>query len=126
MDGHTILLFFNKITLRLFSEYEIHRKHQEAETDEVVVGKTLCLKEQNGEQREYDQRDSFLNDLQLPEVERTAVLLEPDAVGGYLEAVFKECNAPTDEDNQGQCQLPCIETQMTIPCTGHEDIGDEQ
>lgn len=125
MDGHTILLVFSKSTLRLFSEYEIHRKHQEAEADEVVVGKTLRLEEQHGEQREDNQRDSLLNDLQLPEVERTAVLLEPDAVGGYLEAVFKECNAPTDEDNQGQCQLPRIETQMTVPSNGHENIGND-
>ena len=125
MDGHTILLVFSKSTLRLFPEYEVHRKNQEAEADEVVVGKTLRLEEQYGEQREDNQRDSLLNDLQLPEVERATVLLEPDAVGGYLEAVFNECYAPTDKDNQGQCQLPRIETQMTVPSNGHENIGND-
>ena len=40
------------------------------------------------------QKDALLYDLQLDEVEGTAVFYETDTVGRHLTAVFKEGDAP--------------------------------
>ena len=51
---------------------------------------------------EYGQRDALLNDLQLNDVEGSAILNEADAVGGYLTAVLQKGNAPREGDDTQQ------------------------
>ena len=57
----------------------------------VQVG---ALEHDVGNDAEDGQRDALLDDLQLNEVERAAVLDESQTVGGYLTTILKEGNAP--------------------------------
>ena len=49
-----------------------------------------ALEHDVGNNTEYGQRDAFLNDLQLDEVERTTILDETQTIGGNLTAVLEE------------------------------------
>ena len=57
----------------------------------VQVG---ALEHDVGDDAEDGQRDALLDDLQLDEVEGTAVLDKAYAVGRYLTAVLEEGDAP--------------------------------
>ena len=48
---------------------------------------------------EHRQRDDFLNHLQLHDIERTAVTVKADAVGGNLATVFGQCQQPRHQDD---------------------------
>ena len=61
-----------------------------------------ALEHDVGNDAEHGQRDALLDDLQLNEVERAAVLDEAETVGGYLTAVFEEGNAPREDDDAYQ------------------------
>ena len=54
----------------------------------------LSLEHQGHHQGEDSKRNHLLDDLQLHEVERTAVLYESYSVCGYLCAVFEEGHSP--------------------------------
>ena len=70
------------------------------------------------EDAEDDQGDDFLNDFELDG--RKAVCAE--AIGRDLEAVFKESNGPTDEDDLPERLL--AKAEVAVPGKGHEDVGD--
>ena len=70
------------------------------------------------EDAEDDQGDDFLNDFELDG--RKAVCAE--AIGGDLEAVLKEGNGPTDEDDLPERLV--AEAEVSVPGKGHEDVGD--
>ena len=54
----------------------------------------LALKEDIGDDGEDTETDALLDDLELNEIERTAIALESHTVGRHLTAIFKERNAP--------------------------------
>ena len=56
----------------------------------------LPLEEQVGYDAEHNQGDDFLNDFELHQRERSAVVDEADSVGRHLAAVFKEGNSPRE------------------------------
>ena len=58
-----------------------------------------ALEHDVGNDAEHGQRDTLLDDLQLNEVEGTAVLDETKTVGRHLTAVFEEGNAPREYYN---------------------------
>jgi len=60
----------------------------------------LLLEEYQHEDGEDGQREKLLDHLELPEVERTAILDEADAVGGHHETVFDQSDSPTEKDDQ--------------------------
>ena len=64
--------------------------------------KMRALEHDVGDYTEYGQRDTLLNDLQLNEVERTAVFHKTYAVGGNLATVFKEGNHPRESDDANE------------------------
>ena len=84
-----------------------------------------ALKHDVGNDTEDGQRDALLNHLQLDEVERAAVLNEPQPVGGYLTAVFEEGNHPRKGDDTYQRPVVrdaiLLKFQMPIPSERHED-----
>ena len=49
----------------------------------------------------------------------------PDAVGGDLDEVFEEGNAPADKDGDDP-RLVAEGTQVTVPGKGHETVGNYQ
>jgi len=90
----------------------------------------LVLEEYQHEDGEDGQRKELLDHLELPEVERTAILDEADAVGGHHEAVLDQRNAPAEEDDHRQRELAepsrALQLQVTVPRERHEDIRTNQ
>ena len=56
----------------------------------------LALEEQVGYDAEHNQGDDFLNDFELHQRERSAVVDEANSVGRHLAAVFEEGNSPRE------------------------------
>lgn len=62
----------------------------------MVPMQVCALKHDIGNDAENSQRYAFLNNLQLNEVEWTAILDKADSVGRNLTAILKESNAPRE------------------------------
>ena len=60
----------------------------------MVPVQVCALEHDVGNDAEYGQRDTFLNDFQLDEVERSTILDKADTVSGNLTAVFQKGDAP--------------------------------
>jgi len=90
----------------------------------------LPLKEDVGHDGEDDERDALLDDLELHEAEGTAVALEADAVGRHLAAIFKESDAPRENDDAQQGPIGrdarLLQPQVTVPGQRHEDVAAEK
>ena len=84
-------------------------------------------KDDDGENR---QGDDLLDDLELDEVERPAVLGIADAVGGDGEAILEECDSPREQDDQDERParryLHFTQFQMPVPCECHEDVRADE
>lgn len=59
----------------------------------MIPVQTLSLKEDISDDCKDDERNAFLYDLELYEVEGASVIYKTDTVGGYLTAIFKEAMA---------------------------------
>ena len=86
-----------------------------------------ALEHDVGNDTEHGQRDALLNDLQLDEVERSAILDKAQAVGWYLTTVFEESNHPRKGDDAYEWPVVAdtvlLEFQMPIPSKRHEDVA---
>jgi hypothetical protein len=71
-----------------------------------------------GEDRKDGKSDDLLNRFELSGVE----FVRADAVGGHLETVFEESDAPTGEDDLPQSFTAIF--KVAIPGEGHEDVGN--
>ena len=80
----------------LCHKYQIDGTDDEEERQDVVPVQVGALEHDVGNDAEDGQRDALLNDLQLNEVEGTAILYEANAVGRHLTAVLKEGDAPRE------------------------------
>ena len=93
----------------------------------MVPMQVCSLEHDVGNDAEDSQRDTFLNNLQLNEVEGSAILNEADAVGGNLTAVLQEGDAPRkrNDTQQGPVVRDTVhlEFQMPIPSQRHEDVA---
>src|SRR5262249_30387744 len=69
---------------------------------------------------EHEQRDDFLDDLEL----RCCELPVADAVRRHLKTVLEERQEPGHEDHLPQSRL--AESKMAVPGAGHEDIRGRQ
>ena len=98
-------------------EGEEDRADEEARGDGVVPAQVLAEVE-GDEDAEDDERNHFLNDLELHGGEAVCA----DAIGWDLEAVFKQGNGPTDEDHFPERLM--AKAEVTVPGKGHEDVGD--
>lgn len=65
----------------------------------MVVGEGLVLEENEHEHSEHGQRQEFLDDLELPEIERSAVFDETDSVRRNHEAVLDQRDTPAEEND---------------------------
>src|ERR1700682_738390 len=100
-----------------FPMYEKKKRSDghEGETGSVVPLE-LVAQIQHGKDREDGQGDYFLNGFELRSVE----FVRADAVGGHLETIFEEGDAPAGEDNFPERLIAIF--QMAIPGEGHENI----
>ena len=86
----------------LLQEGEEDGENQAGEGCEMVPVEGLSLEDEQDDYREDRKGDHFLDDLELDEVERTAVLGVTDAVGRDGEAVLEEGDAPGEQDDQDE------------------------
>src|SRR4051812_27904030 len=94
-----------------------HDGHQDEDEAEHIVPAQLFTKHGHGENGEDDQGDDFLDDLEL----KAGELSIPPPVRRDLRAVFKEGDAPRNEDDEEQ-RFACSIFEMAIPGEGHEDV----
>ena len=87
---------------RLFHEHQIDGADDEEECQDVVPVQMCALEHDVGNDAEYGQRDTFLNDLQLDKVEGTSILYETETISGYLAAVFEEGYHPRKGDDSDE------------------------
>ena len=83
----------------LSHENQVNGADNKEEGQDVVPVQVGALEHNVGDDAEYGQRDTLLNDLQLDEVKGTAVLDKAQSVGRHLTAVFKEGDAPRESDD---------------------------
>ena len=86
----------------------------------------LALEQEGDDDGEDGQGDHFLDDLELHQVEGTAVALEADPVRRDREAVFEEGDAPGENDDQNQRPVRgdfhLLQFEMAIPGKRHENV----
>ena len=61
----------------------------------MIPMKCLAFEEHCGEDSKDDEGDGLLYDLELHQRERTAILVEADAVGWHLTTILKKSQTPT-------------------------------
>ena len=87
----------------------------------MIPVQTLSLKEDISDDCKDDERNAFLYDLELYEVERTSVIYKTDTVGGYLTAIFKEGYSPAEGDNSNEWPMATctclLKFEMPIPAS---------
>lgn len=90
----------------------------------------FALKQHRDHDGEDEQRNDFLNHLQLNECKRSAIIYEANAIGRHLAHVFKECNPPREGDNGNQgpvfTNARFAQFQMTVPSKGHKYIAQHE
>ena len=110
----------------LFQEGEEDGEDDAEEGDDVVPVDGLSLEDEGDDDGEDGQGDDLLDDLELDEVEGTAVLGITYAVGRDREAVLEEGDAPGEQDDQyerpARGDFHFAEFQMPVPGERHEDV----
>ena len=90
----------------------------------------LSLEEYVGHHAEDDEREYFLDDLQLHEGEWSSIAFETNAIGRHLTAVLKEGDGPgeSDDANEGPvvADTRLLQFEVTIPRQGHEYVAAYQ
>ena len=104
----------------LLSKDEEHcAAEAEAGPEEIEFDRLLHVP--NGKWYEDGERDHFLHDLKLGQIEHRVT----DAVGGDLQQVFKQRDTPT----QKRRDVPRFVVEfleMRVPRERHEDVGRDQ
>src|SRR5258708_25572501 len=100
-------------------EHEEGPSHQAAKRGEVVPMQ-LVAKIKGREDPKDRQRDHLMDHLEL--VRRKGLRANP--VGGHLQAVLEESDAPTDQNHLQQRYLAKL--QMPVPREGHKDVRANQ
>lgn len=108
-------------------EDKVHSQHEENEANEVIEPECFILEKYQGENDKDHQSDHFLDNLELDQAEGSPEFAEADPVGRYLEHIFKESDAPTEEDDADQSEVltprHLLEAQVAVPGEGHEGVG---
>ena len=83
----------------LLHEHEVDGGNEAEEGCKVVPVQILTLEENVGNDGEDDEGYAFLYHLELNQWEGAAVVDKANTVGGYLTAVLKESDSPTESDH---------------------------
>ena len=83
----------------LLHEHEVDGGNEAEEGCKVIPVQTLTLEENVGNDGEDDEGYAFLYHLELNQWEGAAVVDKANTVGGYLTAVLKESDSPTESDH---------------------------
>jgi hypothetical protein len=107
-------LSVERFVLPLPENYE-HGGHDQNKAQNVIP-LYLLVEIQHREDRENGEGYDFLDCLELHRAE----FVGSNAIGGDLKAIFKERDAPTDEDDFEQGSLPVL--QVAVPGECHENV----
>ena len=115
--------------LRL-SKHKINGCHEAEEGSDVVPVEGFALETKGHDDGEYYQGDDFLQNLQLNQGEGAAVVQKADAIGGHLTHVFKQGDAPREEDDGYEGPVATdtrfLQLQVAVPGKGHKDVGQDK
>lgn len=65
----------------------------------MIHPEAFVFKKNHGKQGENRECDHFLDDFQLPQVERTAIFSIAHPVGRHLKNILKKSDTPTDQND---------------------------
>ena len=92
----------------------------------MVPVKGLGLEAEGQDERKDDERYTLLDDLELNQIEGTAVDIGPYAVGGNHDAILKESQAPGCQDDQYQrpvrTYFHLLKLEVAVPRECHQNI----
>ncbi len=91
---------------------------QQADACAQIVERRTLLQEEDGEGGKYAESDNLLQYLELPDRHD----LMTDAVGGHLQQVLEEGDAPATQGRHNPVAVAHV-LQVAIPGQGHEDIA---
>ena len=99
----------------------------EEETRHEMVPAERHAESDGGEDDEDHEGDHLLNDFELHQRERSSVALKTHSVGGHLQAVLEESDAPREENHEDKRrgvgeETDVLQFQVAVPRQGHEDI----
>ena len=113
-----------------FQENQIDGGDQAEEGSDVVPVERLPFEQQCHHHREDDERDDLLRDFQLNQRERSAVVNDADAVRRHLTDIFKQRDAPREENHGDErprrTDFFLLKFEVPIPGKGHEDVGADE
>lgn len=94
----------------------------------MIPAQGVGFHEYQREDGEDRKRYDFLNHLQFPDRERASEFGAADTVGGDLEAVFEQRDAPAEQDDgyHPEAFEPRFEGDMAVPRQRHEGVGDDE
>lgn len=96
----------------------------------MVPMEFLALKHKHRDAGENREGHHFLEDLEFEEGERAAVFLEAYTVSRHHKAVFEESDSPGEKDHAEKGPVfrnaGALELKVSIPCEGHERVGDHK
>ena len=111
----------------LLQKYEKDSHDKTEKGREMIPLDRLPFEKKGYDYSEYRQWNGFLNDLQLHDIERTAVAGKAEAVRRDLGAIFEECQSPwqkNHKDNRPSGRnFHFLKLEMPIPGERHENIG---
>ena len=113
-----------------FHKNKINRCHQTERRNSMIPVELLMLENEIRQYGKHHQRDALLNNLQLNQIERSAIACKTYSVGRNLTTVFEECYRPWKgnhhEERPMRRNTCLLKFQMTIPCESHEDIAQNK
>ena len=114
----------------LLHKDEIDGANDEQEGQNVVPMQVVALKHNVRDDGENGQRNTFLNDFQLHERERAAVVDEAETVGGHLAAIFEKGDGPREADDGNQrpvvADARLLQTKVAVPRKGHKNVAENE
>jgi hypothetical protein len=123
-------MYFGTQKAMLLFKYKIHRQYKEYAAHRMVPPESFVFEKQHRKNDENHQRDHFLDHLELHQRKRAAVAFKTNPVRGNLEAIFKQCQSPADQNNRDEPGIfepfKFFEFEMAIPRQSHENIREQQ
>ena len=97
----------------------------------MVPTESLGLENRDDDDCKYGQRNGFLDDFQLDEVEGSAVDGRADAVGRNHEGILEQGDTPRHKDDQKQRPIlgtgdDFDEFELPVPGKSHENVGNDK
>ena len=114
----------------LLHKDEIDGANDEQEGQNVVPMQVVALKHNVRDDGENGQRNTFLNDFQLHERERTAVVDEAETVGRHLAAILEKGDGPREANDGNQrpvvADARLLQTKVAVPREGHKNVAENE